>query len=190
MTVLTTPRGKSIFPHLTEADTMFHPEGLFHVKLECDKAEGQPIILAISDIISQQVVEAGKKQPNNTSGFKRAPLPYEILNDNSENEKVVFNFKLKASGTRKSDGKTFTQKPLIVNALKQPLEEGTQIWGDSILKITFEPYGWNMPIGIGCTLRLKEVQVLELVTGKTKNTLSGFDVEPVVEPKIKQEINL
>jgi len=44
MTVLTSPKGKAIFPHLTEADTMFHPEGLFHVKLECPKAESEKII--------------------------------------------------------------------------------------------------------------------------------------------------
>ena len=47
-----------------------------------------------------------------------------------------------------------------------------------------------MPIGIGCSLRLKSVQVIELVTGKASSTLSGFEAEPVVEPKIKQEINL
>jgi len=182
-TVLTTPKGKAIFPHLTEADTMFHPEGLFHVKLECPKAESEKIISVIRNGIAQEVKKQHDVNPD--KAVKEANKPCEIIDD-----KVVFNFKLKASGTRKVDGKTFTQKPVIVNAIKQPLEEGTQIWADSILKINFEPYFWNMPIGIGCTLRLKEVQVLELVTGKTKNTLSGFDVEPVVEPKVKQEINL
>ena len=62
-----------------------------------------------------------------------------------------------------------------------------QIWGDSILKITFEPYAWNMPIGIGCTLRLKAVQVLELVTGKSSNTLGELKAEPIVAPKVKEE---
>ena len=61
------------------------------------------------------------------------------------------------------------------------LEEGTQIWGDSILRIVAEPRAYNMPIGIGCTLRLKTVQVIELVTGKSKNTLGDLQVEPVVD---------
>ena len=62
-----------------------------------------------------------------------------------------------------------------------------QIWGDSILKVCFEPYFWNMPIGIGCTLRLKEVQVLELVTGNTSSSKADFQVEPMVAPKVKTE---
>jgi len=185
MTVLTTPKGKAIFPHLTEADTMFHAEGLYHVKLECSLAESQVLIKTIGDLVTEQVVEAQKKTPDNTSGFKRAPLPYEILDD-----KVVFNFKMKAGGTRKKDGKSFTQKPVIVNADLTPFDEDKQIWGDSKLVINFEPYAWNMPIGIGCSLRLKSVQVIELVTGKASSTLSGFEAEPIVEPKIKQEINL
>ncbi len=44
-----------------------------------------------------------------------------------------------------------------------------------------------MPIGIGSTLRLKTVQVLELVTGtSTNNTLGDLKAEQMVEPKIKQ----
>ena len=94
---------------------------------------------------------------------------------------------MKANGVRKSDGKPFTQEPNIVNADLSPFDKSQKIWGESILKITFEPYSWNMPIGIGCTLRLKTVQVLELVTGKSSNTLGELKAEPVVAPKVKDE---
>ena len=100
---------------------------------------------------------------NPNKAIKKAPLPYKEVGD-----KIIFNFKLSAKGTRKDDGKPFTQKPQIVDAKKRPMED-QQIWGDSILKIICEPYGWNMPIGIGCTLRLKVVQVVKLVTGKPQN---------------------
>ncbi len=181
--ILTSPKGKAIFPHLTEPDTKYKTEGEYHVKLECSKEESTSLIKKIGDVISEQVVEAGKKQPNQTTPFKRAPLPYDVQDD-----KVIFNFKLKASGIRKSDGKHFTQKPVLVNADLSAVEPDMQIWGDSILKITFEPYGWNMPIGIGCTLRLKTVQVLELVTGKkSSNTLGELKAEPIVEPKVKEQ---
>ena len=55
MTVLTSPKGKAIFPHLTEADTMFHPEGLFHVKLECPKAESEKILSAIKMVLLKRL---------------------------------------------------------------------------------------------------------------------------------------
>ena len=62
-----------------------------------------------------------------------------------------------------------------------------KIWIEIILKITFEPYSWNMPVGIGCTLIIKTIQVLELVTGKTSNTLGDLKVETMVEPKVKEQ---
>jgi len=55
------------------------------------------------------------------------------------------------------------------------------------LQITFEPYAWNMPVGIGCTLRIKTVQVVQLVTGKVADTLGDLKAEPVVAPKVNQE---
>ena len=77
--------------------------------------------------------------------------------------------------------------PNIINADLTVFDKQNQIWGDSILKVTFEPIFWNMPIGIGCTLRLKTVQVLELVTGTpTNNTLGDLKVEQMIEPKVKQ----
>ena len=183
--ILTSPKGKAIFPHLTEPDTKYKTEGEYHVKLECSKEESTSLIKKIGDVISEQVVEAGKKQPNQTTPFKRAPLPYDVQDD-----KVIFNFKMKASGTRKADGKHFTQKPVLLKADQTPLEEGTQIWGDSILRIVAEPKGYNMPIGIGCTLRLNPVQGIELVTGQSSNTLGDLEIEPIVEPKVKQEVTL
>jgi len=181
MPVLTTPKGKAIFPHLTEADTMFHPEGLFHVKLECPKADSEKIISAIKSGIAMEIKKQNDENPNKS--IKYANAPYEVID-----EKVVFNFKLKASGTRKVDGKTFTQKPVISNADLTAFDDTLQIWGDSILRVNFEPYFWNMPIGIGCTLRLKEVQVCELVTGSASTSKADFVVEPMVEPKIKTEV--
>ena len=164
---LTTPEGKAIYPYLTHPDTEFKSEGLYHTKLECDQKDCQNLIKKIDDIVAQQVKLQHDQSPKKP--IKKAPLPYKEVGD-----KIVFNFKLSAKGTRKDDGKPFTQKAQIVDAKKRPMED-QQIWGDSILKIIFEPYGWNMPIGIGCTLRLKVVQVVKLVTGKPQNDiLSGL----------------
>ena len=68
-----------------------------------------------------------------------------------------------------------------------PVSRIQALWGDSILRITFEPHPYSMPVGLGCTLRLKTVQVLELVTGKATNTLGELKAEPMVAPKVKEE---
>ena len=44
--VLTSPKGKAIFPHLTEPDIKYKVEGEYHVKLECKKAESEALIQA------------------------------------------------------------------------------------------------------------------------------------------------
>ena len=177
--ILTTPKGIAKWPYLIEPDIEFNPDGLFHTKLSCKKSESVNIKKAIDDMIAQEVKKQHDQNPD--KAIKKS-LPY-----TEEGEEIIFNFKMKAKGTRKSDGKPFTQEPNIVNADLTPFNKDQKIWGDSILKITFEPYAWNMPVGIGCTLRIKTVQVLELVTGKLSDTLGDLKVEPVVAPKVNQE---
>jgi hypothetical protein len=178
--ILTSPRGVAEYPYLTEPDVVFNPEGLFHTKLVCKKSDCVKIIKDIDDMIALEVKKQHDLDPKKK--VKKAPLPYEV-----KDEDVIFNFKMKAQGVRKSDGKTFTQSPNLLNADLSEFEKTQTIWGGSILKITFEPYAWNMPIGIGCTLRLKAVQVLELVTGKSSNNLGELKAEPTVEPIIKEQ---
>ena len=178
--ILTSPKGVAEFPYLTEPDVLFNPEGLFHTKLVCKKSDCVNIIKDIDDMIALEVKKQHDLNPKKQ--VTKAPLPYSI-----ENEEVTFNFKLKAQGVRKSDCKTFTQAPNLLNADLSEFEKKQTIWGGSILKITFSPYAWNMPIGIGCTLRLKSVQVLELVTGKSSNTLGELKAEPIVAPKVKEQ---
>ena len=177
--ILTTPKGIAKWPYISEPDTEYNPDGLFHTKLSCKKTESVNIKKAIDDMIA---LEVKKQHDQNPDKAIKKSLPYI-----EEGEEIVFNFKMKAKGTRKSDNKPFTQEPNIVNADLTPFNKDQKIWGDSILKITFEPYAWNMPVGIGCTLRIKTVQVLELVTGKLSDTLGDLKVEPVVAPKVNQE---
>ena len=177
--ILTTPKGTAQWPYLTEPDIEFNPEGLFHTKLSCKKTESVNIKKTIDDMIA---LEVKKQHDLNPDKAIKKSLPY-----TEEGDDIVFNFKMKASGVRKSDKKAFTQEPNIVNADLTPFDKSLKIWGDSILKITFEPYAWNMSIGIGCTLRIKTVQVLELVTGKLSDTLGDLKAEPVVAPTLNQE---
>ena len=179
--ILTTPKGTAKWPYLTEPDIEFNPDGLFHTKLSCKKTESVNIKKTIDDMIA---LEVKKQHDLNPDKAIKKSLPY-----TEEGDDIVFNFKMKASGVRKSDKKAFTQEPNIVNADLTPFDKSLKIWGDSILKITFEPYAWNMSIGIGCTLRIKTVQVLELVTGKLSDTLGDLKADPVVAPKLTQEAN-
>ena len=180
--ILTTPEGTAKWPYLTDPDTMYDPGGLYHTKLTCKKEDSVKIKKIIDDLIAQEVKKQHDENPD--KAIKKS-LPYI-----EEGDEITFTFKMKASGTRKVDGKAFTQEPNIVNADLSPFDKSQKIWGESVLKITFEPYSWNMPIGIGCTLRIKDVQVVQLVTGKQSNTLGDLKPGSVVAPKIKNEMEL
>jgi len=182
--ILTSPEGIAEFPYMSEPDIAFNPEGLFHTKLVCKLSDSLEVKKAIDDMIALEVKKQHDLDPKKK--INKAPLPYAV-----RDEEIVFNFKLRASGKRKSDNKPFTQKPSIVNADLSQFDETQKIWGGSKLQITFEPYSWNMPVGIGCTLRMKAVQVLELVTGgNTSNTLGDLKVKPMKEPTLKEKVEI
>ena len=74
--ILTSPKGKAIFPHLTEADYKFKPEGEYHVKLECNKADCEKVvkqIIASIGGLNCKVYEGTTrpKNPNVTNQLKR-----------------------------------------------------------------------------------------------------------------------
>jgi hypothetical protein len=171
----TTAFGEAQYPYLMEPDYAFKSEGLYHLKLVITKEEAQPDIEVINRVIAREIEEGRKNNPPRE--IKRAPLPYEIMSDGN----VRFNFKLKASGINKATGKSFTQKPRIVDHNLNDLPEDKNIWSGSILRVNYEPIGYNVAsTGIGATLRLKGVQIKKLIEGSLGGVV-GFDkVEPII----------
>tara|TARA_R110000796_G_scaffold195349_4_gene311922 strand:- start:11 stop:568 length:558 start_codon:yes stop_codon:yes gene_type:complete len=178
-TILTSPEGIAKWPYLTEPDIEFNSDGLFHTKLTCKKEDSVKIKKVIDDLIALEVKKSHDLNPD-----KAIKKSYPYIEDGEE---ITFNFKMNAKGVRKFDKKPFTQEPNILNADMSAFDKSQKIWGDSTLQITFEPYAWNMSIGIGCTLRIKEVQVIQLVTRKQTNTLGELKAKPMLPPKVKQE---
>ena len=157
---MTTTFGKAIYPHLSRPDYAFGNTNFkYHVVLEFSEDEAKDHIECINNVIKDIVVEEHKK--NGNKEVKRAPLPYKHVDG-----KIHLSFKMTASGINSKTKQTFTQKPRIVDHNLEPFDTEKNIWGDSILRITYQPFGYiNSAIGAGCTLRLKEVQVKTLVEG-------------------------
>ena len=166
----TTSFGKAIYPHLTGADYKFKSEGLYHVDLEVSSDDAKSEVTAINDAIKTVVIEQHKK--NGNKEVDRAPLPYK-----TENGKTILKFKMKASGINSKTKQHFTQKPCLYDNELNEFPEGKSIWGDSIIRVSYEPHGYYSPLhGAGCTLRLKSVQVKNLVEGSNgKSAFSKVD---------------
>jgi len=160
--IKTSAFGEAKYPHLNKPDTEFNAEGIYQVKLIVNIEEAQEDIKIIEDVIKEQIVLEGKKQPNKTDQFQRAPLPYQNLGDGT----VQFHFKTKF-------------KPALVDHALTPINKN--VWGGSIIRCNYKPTGYYVAgTGLGCTLRLVGVQVKKLVEGSLGT--QGFNV---VEPEVQ-----
>lgn len=172
-TVLVTPRGRAIYPKLHTPDIKFSLEGTYSVKLAVSKTAAEDLIQKLDQMHAQAVAEAKKANPK--KNIKEA-LCY---SDNPENEdEVIFNIKMKASGTTKK-GEAFTQHPALFDAKGKPLAKDVRVGGGSTVRVSFEPAPFYVAaVGAGLTLRLKAVQVIELKSyGGGDSKSFGFDEE-------------
>jgi len=167
----TSPFGKAIYPHLTKCDVRFKPEGEFKVDLELGEAPANNLLKILKEYQAKAISNA--KDKTGKDKIKVASLPYK-----KEDDKYIFKFKMKASGTNGKTGETFKQRPALFDSELKPINpEDTSIWGGSILRVSFQPFPWFTPaLGAGVSLRLKSVQVKELVEGGGQTAeASGFD---------------
>ncbi len=153
--------GTAIYPHLNKPDVRFNENGEYKVNLSIPEDKAQVMVNKIEKAIEHSISDAetngkGKK-------IKIAPKPFETKDGHT-----VFKFKMKATGMNRKTKEPFSQRPMLFDAKKNPIEPSScSIWGGSKLKIAFTMREYYSPaIGAGVVLQLKAVQVLELVEGK------------------------
>lgn len=153
-----TPAGTAQYPYLTKPDTKFNPDGEYKLKLEIPGDKAQDLVT----FLDEQFALAQEKAKKENAGKKIKPgnEPYEIDQDSG---KVTVNFKLKAKVTPKN-GEPFEQKPAIFDAKGKPIMGDAKVGGGSKVKVAYEvlPY-YTAIAGAGVSLRMKAVQVIELV---------------------------
>lgn len=174
-----TPTGTAVYPYLTKPDTQFDSDGEFKVGLVLPHHEAQGLIQTIDAAMVEALEKAKSDNPTKAKKIKAANPPYSEVTDEEGQEtgEIKFNFKMKAKITTK-DGSVINQRPGIFDAAGHALMNGS-IGGGSRMKVSAElvPYFTDL-VGAGITLRLKAVQVIELVeyTGKTADKY-GFKAE-------------
>lgn len=177
--LITTPRGIFLYPYLNEADTKFNPEGVYRVRFKAPAEVMGDIIEAIDAAMEQTFNKAvvEEKSPAKRKRIKRADAPYMEQDDGT----IEINFKMKASGTRKKDGKTWTRRPAVFDGAGNyiPSDKLPMIGGGTEGKVSFEIAGFYTPlVGAGVSLRLNGVQILNLVEyGGGSAEDHGFEAE-------------
>jgi hypothetical protein len=167
MKINVTPRGSLVYPHLNSPDTKFDRDGVYKTQLRVIDADAANELV---DIIQESLDQYATQHP---TVKKRAKMPFEKSDDGS----YTFTFKCKARGIR-ADGTTWEQKPKIFDAKGNPFLVAKAIWGGTTAKVSFAIAPYNVAAtGLGITLRLKGVQILELVEGGGSAETYGFSEE-------------
>jgi hypothetical protein len=155
--IYTTEIGTGNFPYLFTPDTQYEKSGVFSVKLVLSEKDATPIVKLYEDTL---VARQTKENTNKRSAHNQ----YKSLKDGS----VEFKFKLKAKVTMR-DGTDFEQRPKILNADKT-IAESQPVYSGSKMKIAFQAVSWHNNLqGVGVALRLKAVQLIEVVSEKPKS---------------------
>lgn len=170
----TTPAGIAQYPYLTKPDTKFNPDGEYKIALEVkDPSAAAPLIAFLDEQLEASIAKAKKDNPGKK--IKEGDAPYSVNDDSGA---VTFRFKLKAKVTPKQ-GDPFEQRPAIFDAKGKPLQDA-KVGGGSKVKVAYElvPY-YTAIAGAGVSLRLKAVQVIDLVefSGGASADAYGFGEE-------------
>lgn len=100
---------------------------------------------------------------------------------------IRFKFAMKAGGLRKKDNKPWSAKPDLFDAKGRPMLKAPDIWSGTVAKVNFEiglnkdgVPGYFVPGtgAAGLSLKLRAVQIIELVSGGQRTASSyGFGEE-------------
>lgn len=169
----TTPKGTAKYPWLSMPDTKFNPDGDYKVTLVLPVEEAGAIIQFLEEQLAASEVKAKKDNPGKK--VKVADAPYKMDEDNGN---VEINFKLKAR-VNMQNGDSFEQKPALFDAKGKPITD-VNVGGGSKVKVSYEcvPFYTGL-IGAGISLRLRAVQVIDLVefSGGAAAGAYGFEEE-------------
>ena len=138
--------GEAKYCYVSEKDTKWDPEGIYHVSLILSKEEAEPEIKAINGMIAEKIAEI--KKADLKRQITRAPLPHK-----EEDGKIVIKFKSKF----KPSG--FDKKNIV-------LPKDVIVYKGSTMRVKYKLHPYDQTIGVGCSLYLLSFQVKDLVKGE------------------------
>ena len=171
--------GTALWAKVFEPDTKFNPLGDFSINLQMPVADAAVMSEKLESMVQAEFKEAIEKDPRlkNTLSTQEVCQPVYDRDTGDDTGNVEFKFKLKAK-VQKRDGTYYEQQPAVLDSKKVPMSKDTLIGNGSKVKVAFEPipYVMSSTKKVGVSLRMKAVQVIDLVEYGNSAT-SVFDEE-------------
>jgi hypothetical protein len=171
-------KGKARWAKVFEADTRYVPEGEYSIQVVLPEEEAVEVCEQLEKMAEAKLAEVVKENPKLTNVLStRQPFEMDTDEAGTPTGDLVFKSKMKAR-VKSRDGRVYEQKPMVVDAKKTPMDGNTLIGNGSTVKIAVEPIPYMMQATktVGVTLRLKAVQVIDIVE-YGNNAVSIFEEE-------------
>ncbi len=171
----TSPAGVAKWCWLTKPNYKWDSDGEFSVTLVLPKEDAEPFIEKIEGQIDELVADLkneGKKK------VKEAPRPYQDEEDEDGNPTGAIQFKFKSKAKAKP-------RIPVYDSQGTPMEN-IEVWSGSKLRVSSWMNPYVAPIGAGISMRLRAVQVLDLVSGGA-NGIEGFGFETEEEGYVRRD---
>ena len=178
--------GKALWAKVHDPDSKFDPNGIYSISVLVEEDKAQEMCEYLNDLAKKKMAEEIKANPKRKNIAVKQPFEYATDRDGNDTSEIEFKFKLKAK-FQSRDGKTFTQKPVVVDSKRTPMSKDKLIGNGSLVKVAFDPFPYLMMTTQQCSvsLRLKGVQVLNLVEYQGAGDL--FDEEDGYIAKASQD---
>lgn len=174
---LTTPICTFRYPKLVEPDTKFNPEGAYMIQGVMDAAAAATLSDQLDDLLNRH--KASLKQQAPTQSFKLADMSFGF-EDVDGRPSFTIKTKMKAAGIDR-DGRRWTSAPALFDAKGYPIKDRESLrnmWTGTKGRISFEACPFYVSaIGAGITMRLKAVQIIDLVESGGSADSFGFGEE-------------
>jgi len=169
--VITTPKGKAVWPRIDTPDTKFDEDGVYSCKLHVSEGDFKAFEAIVKPKLDAAYdAECSRQGKDKIRMASSSPLR---INDDGDYEIYA---KQKAKVHTKSKG-TLEFTIAAVDSQGKKIEM-PKIGSGSTLKMAVEVNTWFVPSqGFGYTLRLRAVQVLDLVEYGGGSSSFGFGAE-------------
>jgi hypothetical protein len=169
--VITTPKGKAVWPRIDTPDTKFDEDGVYSCKLHVSEGDFK----AFEAIVKPKLDAAYKEECSRQGKDKIRMAASSPLRINDEGDHEIY-AKQKAKVHTKSKG-TLEFTIAAVDSQGKKIDM-PKIGSGSTLKMAVEVNTWFVPSqGFGYTLRLRAVQVLDLIEYGGGDSSFGFGAE-------------
>ena len=174
---LTTPKATLKYPKLIEPETKFSPEGHYKVTAIIPAEEAGPMADQLDALFEAHKASLKAQAPSQKFKAVDPSFGYEEIDG-----KPCFtvSVKMKAKGMDR-DGRAWTASPALFDASGAPVkhrESLRSMWSGTTGRVSVEACPFFQPaIGAGITLRLKAVQIIDLVESGGSADSYGFQEE-------------